>query len=419
MRQTRQMTTSRLGPVGSTRAGGYTLVELLLAMGLFSLLGVGMVALLSRASDLLTVGASSAETLDSLQTFSEAFGDDVATLYTMPDSETGRPDVRLYSDVVTCKLSDQKDERARIRRLFFVRLIPREGTAPMTRRAGASLEAKGVLDQQNDGAEVADGMLRATGGLMEVVWAAVPEDPQDLATMRLYRGYRSPIGGAGSLLPTRVSTDPGATVDERGPRDAAEIKDVAKPILSGVLHFDVAFWSRKTTTWEHDTPARSGGALHTWDSSRGILGALPTRQKYDGFYFAKDAESLADPTDDTFPRRVRVTLVVEQVGAKSEVGFLSADLDDSAKVVELESTAFVPATGTSTRYVKIGSEWIEFGGVDGTALIGCRRGQRGTEALPHTAGSTVHHGRTVVREYGISTFRDTYADELGSSVGRR
>jgi hypothetical protein len=402
-------------------AAGYSLTELLLAMGLFSLLGVGLVALLSRATDFLTAGASSTETMDALQTFSDSFGEDVTTLYTIPDSETGVPQVRLYSDYVKTDIDGDEKPDARIQRLCFVRLIPREATAALTRSAGTKIGAEGYMDQSNDVMEAAEGQLRATGGLMEAFWAAVPDSKDDVAVMRLYRGYRSPIGGTGSLLPLGDAAEPGTLPSERGPVHKAEIVNVAhaKPILSGVLHFGVEFWSRDTKTWDDQVQPRAGGALNTWDSTRGILPGLPSRSRDEGFFLAKSPESLADPTDDTFPRRLRVTLVVEEVGSNASVGFLVADLSQDAKTIDLSETGFIPTTESARRFVKIGAEWIRFEGVTDNGLTGCSRGQRGTLAQAHPAGGRVHHGRTVVREYGLAAFRDTYSDRLRASTRRR
>ena len=80
--------------------------------------------------------------------------------------------------------------------------------------------------------------------------------------------------------------------------------------------------------------------------------------------------------------------------------------------------AFVPGADTTKRYVKIGAEWIQFTGMEGNTLTGCVRGARGTTAAVHELGSIVHHGRTVVREYSIATFRDTYQDDLPALTRR-
>jgi hypothetical protein len=405
-------------PNQTSRRAGYSLTELLMAMGLFSLLGIGLVALLSRASDFLTTGQSGAETLDALQTFTESFSADVETLYTRADTDGVMPDVRMYADHVDCDVNGDEQPNARIQRLFFTRLIPREATSPMTRAAGTVVGAEGVLDQADDAVEADEGKLRATGGLMEVFWTAVPDRADDPAVMTLYRGFRSPIGGEGSLLPLGAANDPGLLGDVKGAQSRAQVADVARPILSGVLYFGVQFWSRKTRTWDEDEVPRNGGPLHTWDSTRGIMGPIGRGSRYDGFYFAKGEESVSDPTDDTYPRRMRVTLVVEQVGNNAAVGFLAADLSADANYVELQDARFVPAADTTKRYIKIGAEWIQFVGMEGNTLTGCVRGARGTQPTAHESGSIVHHGRTVVREYSIAAFRDTYQDDLPALTGR-
>jgi prepilin-type N-terminal cleavage/methylation domain-containing protein len=416
----------RSGPATPRRAG-FTLIELLLAMGLFTVLATGLVALLSRSSEFLATGASQTETMDSLQAFAEAFSADVSTLAGRYDSETGRPDVRLFCDYVPSDIDGDAKADLPIQRLFFVRVIPGEAVHPLTRAAGTKLGAKDYIDQLEDEDKAQAGTLKATGGLMEVFWTALPvprrvEDTDyDPAVMQLWRGYRAPPGGPRSLLPVKWHRDPNATALERGPIDAKDIRAVATPVLSGVLHFGVEFWSRKTTTWDPQVRVREGGPLWTWDSTRGIL---PQGEGTDGFFFSKgkagtdERSSLDDPTDDTFPRRIRVTCVVEELGAGARVGFLSEDLSQDAKAIELEDTRFFPASDTAQRYVKIGTEWIEVEGVRDGGLRVRRRGARGTLATAHRAGDKVHHGRTFIGEYDIAAFRDTYRDELPTITSR-
>jgi hypothetical protein len=290
------------------------------------------------------------------------------------------------------------------------------------------------VDQQDDAAEGAAGKLRPTGGLMEVFWTAVPESNDDLAVMTLYRGVRSPIGtppsvapgpggaapaglaaGPPSLLPVRAGTDAmAAGMAERGPLDLPEIRSVARPVLAGVLHFGVEFWGRKTETWDPGEPPPKG-PLEGWDSTRGVLAK---GKGTEGFFLARSADSLDDPGDDTYPRRLRVTLVVEEVGRNALTGRLFGELAADSKIVELYDARFLPATDTARRFVKIGAEWIEFETVEGNRLQGCRRGARGTVAAAHSQGARVHHGRTIVKEYAVATFRDAYRDELPALTGR-
>jgi prepilin-type N-terminal cleavage/methylation domain-containing protein len=411
---------------------GYTLIELLLAMALFASLSTGLIALLARSSDFLASGASQTETMDSIQTFAEAFGADVRTLESRPDTETGRPDVRLYCDWAGCKLApDRTRPDLTIQRLFFVRAIPGDFGTPAGRRAGVDVKADKFLEQSVDDAKnAAAGKLRASGGLMEVFWTAMPESPDDLAVMQIWRGFRAPIGdppgpaSAGvstSLLPKKAWRDPTANAAERGPLDAAEIRARARPVLSGVLYFGVDFWASHTTTWAPTTRAADGGPLVTWDSTRGIM--VQGDQDADSFFLSKrrgyqESASLDDPTDDVFPRKIRATCVVEELGRNARVGYLQDALAPDAKSMSVADTKFFPAIETSHRYLKVDAEWMEVGVPDGNTFPVIRRGARGTVAVKHDAGARVHHGRTFVQEYDVATFRDAIGDELGTRTGR-
>jgi len=189
-------------------------------------------------------------------------------------------------------------------------------------------------------------------------------------------------------------------------------------VLPGVLYFGVEFWSRRTTTWDPTTQPPQG-PLMTWDSTRGVL---KKGKGVEEFWFSKSdsaVDSVEDPTDDTYPRRMRVTLVVEELGRNARTGNVMGDLAPDAAVIDVGDAAFIPATDTKERFVKIGAEWIRFEQVQGNRLTGCKRGVRGTVAESHPHGTRVHYGRTVVREVDVPTFRDAYRDELPAITGRR
>jgi len=403
-----------------TRTAGYTLIELLMAMTLFSAISTGLIALLARSSEFLTSGASQTETMDATQTFAEAFGDDISSMASRADSDTGRPDVRLFCDWAGVDLNDDKRPDVNLQRLFFVRTIRNELSSEAGQNSGIHVGAKDYLNQVSDAKKVADGTLKASGGLMEVFWMAVPESAEDPAVMQLWRGYRAPPGGPNSLLPLRGGRDPFAKGSEKGPTSPVEIRQVAKPILSGVLYFGVDFWSRRTTTWDPRVRSRDGGPIPTWDSTRGIL---LLGEDLDTFVFSKmsgpqDTTSLNDTTDDTYPRKIRVTCVLEELGRNARVGWLDEDIPADAKSLPCSDTRFFPASDTAQRYVKIEGEWMEVGMPGDGVIPVLRRGARGTTAVGHKSGSRIHHGRTFVQEYDVATFRDTYRDELGATTGR-
>jgi prepilin-type N-terminal cleavage/methylation domain-containing protein len=407
-----------------TGARGFSLIELLVAMSIFSVMGIAIVTLLARASEFSRSGSSTTETLDALQTFTETFTADVSGLYSRADSDDRAPDVRLWSDVVKSDVNGDGKPDAPIRRLMFVRMVPDEASGAVTRPAGSVVGAKEYYDLKDDYAEAVGGKLRATRGLMEVFWTAVPEDAANPAVMTVYRGVRSPIGRKDPfpLFPSRSASDPAARGPvERGPVDLPEIRQVARPLLSGVLYFGLDFWSRRTQTWD-PSQAPPEGPLSVWDSTRGVM---PKGKGFDGFWFAKSSgaqekPTLDDPTDDTYPRKVRVTMVVEESGQAARTGMLLEDLPPDATFMEISDTAFLPAIDTTRRYVKVDAEWIEFQGIEtGRRITGCKRGARGTTPALHARGAKVHHGRTIVREIAVATFRDAYRDELPAITGRR
>jgi hypothetical protein len=394
----------------------------MVAMSIFSVIGISIVTLLGKATEFSRSGSSTTEILDSLQSFTEAFSDDASTLYSRSGADDGQPAVRLWSDVVRSDVDGDQKADATVRRLAFVRMVPDEATSSATRAAGTSVGAKEFLDQSKDAEQAEKGLLRATSGLMEVFWAAVPETKDDLAVMTLYRGVVSPIGQQGrTFFPTKVVGDPSAKgPEDRGPVTLDEIRARCRPVLSGVLHFGVEFWSRRTETWDPSI-APPKGPLEVWDSTRGIM---RKGKGLDGFWFAKaegtlERPTLEDPTDDTFPRRIRVTLVAEEAGQHARVGNVMGGLAADATFIEISDTSFIPATDTTQRYVKIGDEWIQFTSTESNRLTGCKRGVRGTTATAHEHGARVHYGRTVIRDLTVATSRDAYRDELPNIGGRR
>jgi prepilin-type N-terminal cleavage/methylation domain-containing protein len=89
------------------RTRGFTLVELLIAMSLFLVLGTALVALLSKAMDFMGSGASGTEVLDKAADFLGPFQADLENVVVERTHNPGAPVVRFYSDFVP--LSSSKD----------------------------------------------------------------------------------------------------------------------------------------------------------------------------------------------------------------------------------------------------------------------------------------------------------------------
>jgi hypothetical protein len=359
-------------------AGGFSLLEVLVAMSMFMVLGAGLVALMSRAMDFLEGGAAGSEVQDKARDFVTPFARDVGNVAVERRLEPGKPTIRFLSDQVGYDSDGSGSVDYLAQRLVFVRHTTREVTDEKVRDQGI-------------------------GGLEEVIWIAVPtrlgilaerdrrvstvdEDAQaqpadlpDAGLLTLYRGVRAPIGGPMSLF------------DRQLVRRLEKLVAVADPLMNNVLHFSVEFEGVRNQ-WT------SG-----WDSTRSIE---PSRYLKFPWYVGPD--SFEDARDDVSPRALRVTFVFERTGSGANPAKLLDTIGDEAKRITVDRPSLLAGAGEP--YVKVGSEWIQHSGSvrsDGTLAI-VNRGARGTLAKPHEAGTLVRTGMTVVRTILIPSYREDW-----------
>jgi hypothetical protein len=124
-----------------------------------------------------------------------------------------------------------------------------------------------------------------------------------------------------------------------------------------------------------------------------------------GFGLDLGPASLDDPRDDVWPRWVRVTLVVAARRAAPPDSYLTQPVGEAEQSLALSRPEDLPAVDENP-FVKVGAEWVRFGGIAGTSLTGLRRGQRGTRAVPHPAGTPVRAGRLLVLDLALPQGRD-------------
>ena len=179
------------------------------------------------------------------------------------------------------------------------------------------------------------------------------------------------------------------------------------PLLSGVTHLGFKFWLPTTTTWDEDVKPlssnpknRPAGPALQWDSTRAVLTEKDVRSGQ--FAFRANPESLADPSDDLFPSRIEVTVVI-----RGSAEFPSLDLarEVGAKdtMIWLSSVAGLPHEG----YIRVGDEWMRYESIQGDALKLKKsgRGARGTKAAKHLIGTEVDVGTTFRRVVEIPAHR--------------
>lgn len=347
------------------RRRGLTLIELLVALSVFMILGTSLVVFLRTGIDTWRVGEMRRESFERGQAILDTIEDDLRALHPDPyHGDGGRVDVALLSDY---------DANGR-QRLRFVRSLAGETRHPITREAGSLTGGFADYDFENDGFESRAGLLRAPGGLQEIAYVFDPDPEREL----LWRGLRSPVGGERSLL-----IDENIYPEEGGVRHC-------RPFADGVLYLEYNFWGPNTSTWLRE----DGGALTGWDSTRGMLPGG------EGF----DPASRDQPRDDVFPSRVQVVLVLRPARA-ARLGRLRTAIDERDDEIALDTTQHYPELAFP--YIRIDDEWIRYESIQGGRLYGCTRGVRGTEPAVHDVGTPAVYGTTFSRVIRIPGSRES------------
>ncbi len=345
---------------------GMTLIELLVALSVFLVLGSSLVLFLRVGIDTWRVGEMRREAYERGAGILDQMEDDLRSLH--PDAyhgDHGEVDVLLLSDY---------DQNGR-QRLRFVRSLAGETRHPITRLAGSKTGGFADYDYVNDAQESRAGLMRAPGGLQEIAYIFDPDRQNEL----LWRGVRSPVGGERSVL-----LDENIYPEEGGLRHC-------RPFADGVLYLEYNFWGGHTTSWLGE----EGAALARWDSTRGILPAD------DGNF---SPASRHEPRDDLFPSRVQVILVLRPARA-ARFGRLSRRIDAKDDEITLDFAGYYPEKAFP--YIRIEDEWVRYESISGQRINGCERGVRGTEAVEHDAGIQVIYGTTFSRVVRIPGARDT------------
>ncbi len=401
-----------------SRRRGFTLLELLIAMTIFAILGTSAVVMMRQGATLFTAGTRENELSDRQDTLLPELARDLARL-AIPDSFDPPPPVptaeqlggarpppppppveeRLRSGTV--RLTEAADATLRSHPcpyLAFVVSTGEEAHDPRLVRAGDPVApgqapkpyVKGEVDKADR-----DTVFHATGGRMEVLWIAVPLDPAHPAVLSLFRGYRSPVGGAESLLdPANFNT-------------LTKIRARCDLRHEGVLHLGIT-WRRVTARdWQEVAGRGAGGDVAyvgpAWDSTRALDKDWP---------LFVGLPSLSDPSDDLFPQYVRLegTLAAPGPGGygKGETRLSAPAAADEARLA-VENVDALLGPGPQVRHLKVDAEWMLYDvrRVDPTRReVTVERGARGTPKAAHDAMADVHVGQASSAEIQLPVFRD-------------
>jgi len=397
---------------------GFTLLEVLISMSLFTVLGLGVVLLMRTGIDMWLSGNRASLQEDRVEQSLPRLEEDlrmvsvtrrrVRRIYDPKNADPERepdpivPQNRFLSGYLDYKIGD---DTIACRYVAFVRDLTGLSEMDMyIARAGTNPKAESYIDGINDEAEFKKNDHLPTGGVAEVLWIWLP-DERNPGVGTIYRAYRSPIGGPGTLL------------DPKNYESARVLMNKVKPqpMIQGVILFDMLFWTQFTTTWVWDRSqpsvtqrptdkdaAKVGrppcGPSRTWDSTRGLFSDKV-------FRLSRGEKSANWALDDIWPRMVRVEFAVNEEETRLVLPLSSGDLQLTVELGDF-------ATGRGDLYLKlmkVGREWVRIVGRDGSQsdlFVIDRRGLRETPKLEHAAESPVFFGRVLDLTITVPSFRD-------------
>ncbi len=401
---------------------GLTLIELVIVMGLLGILlsflaslvsdslriwsmGEGRASLESRAHVALEAASADFEQMEGL--VARSFQTGRKSRFRAIQSRQGAPantgrfrsDFVPYTqegktlppDVVEAKPS-QLDWFPRLR--FVLRLEEAEAEQRMRAELRKEiLNEEGALGRSALAAKIRERLSgQPIPRIGECLLRVKPSGVEDGAYLELYRDVR--------VLDSRVKK---RWVDD------GEEPEMTTPLLGNLLYISYRFRSQYTTGMERqDSRAASkapGAPELCWDSAR--AGTFPLDHPILRFTLDLDAKSGPDPLDDVLPRAIEVLVVVDEGPDLADTGILSETIDKSERQIRVDYPERLP-TLYARNYVKIGSEWISYSGIDRDRLLGVRRGERQTAPRPHESGVKIHGGREAVLRLPIAVGRDSW-----------
>jgi prepilin-type N-terminal cleavage/methylation domain-containing protein len=351
---------------------GFTLVELLVSMGILALMGVLMLSFMNAAMRGWRVAEAGRQIYTKADAVMDVLDEDIGSAFTIEPSGTDS----VMAFMVCERLGDNSPM------LYFTRTIE----AGPERRYLANAGEGGDQGREFNGVAVDN--LRTLGGLMEVVYF------WDSKGERLMRAFNAP--------PTRrLQLD----------RDA-----LARPVAEGVIFFDLRFWDRWTASWEGADPYRwdrsndQAVALPVWDSTRDSPRESDNPLMVFRNYYVPG--SYNDPGDDVFPEKIRLTIVVDADQHVRPMQLLRDAVSEAEGLLRLDSGAGIPGPKDVYPFVYADGEWMRVTEKMDRGVIKVKRGVRGTIPVPHKSRAEVRVGETFVREFFLPGFRRDYLQDM-------
>ncbi|MBX3472983.1 MAG: prepilin-type N-terminal cleavage/methylation domain-containing protein [Planctomycetes bacterium] len=373
---------------GTRRARGFTLIELMVAIGILMVLGVMIIGFLRGALTMNRTGTARGKAYEAAQTTLRMLQDDLEQVIAKPPHAHG-PQGDL-------SFSIQQDPWGR-QMLCFMRAWGEEqsslagydsGRAAPGQRIGSGGPGR-TWSSDFQGRNVEDTM-RASRGNLEVVWMMEPVG----ASLRLYRAERSPPQANGGLIDSMLNWAaryrpnnprlavgyddpvPGAFLREYGLGTPARAASPANPAIWS--QFDLVAenvvclgiecwddWQGRTTTWL----SGRDGPVTSW-----ALGQRLNAGQY------------------PLPSAIRITLIVaadDPIRAESP---LVGEANRGDTSLFLDGTDNFPDVTSPLAFVRVNGEMMGFAGKSSTTIGSLARGALGTREVDHPKGSVAVAG---------------------------
>lgn len=382
---------------------GLTMVELMVASALASILMIALFRLLDVSLDMWTKGETRRAVVEQATATAELLAQDMRALH---GGQQG--------DLLVEWVPFDADGDGRTDRLWpRFRLVRQASVVDLLRvaRAGRDPERRSAAAAAADGdARAQDGEPPAAGigleplppgaGLLQVAWAVVPAGSRGEGRLEglLLRGEELlEAGSVGTLF------DEGAFTPSGQPRPGT-----THEVTGGVLWIGVQFATQTSIVrdgWRIGDLARDTAA--SWDAwNRG----RPDPEVH--IWNEPGAGMPAVGERPLLPRRVRIEIEFEGARERRRRTTLAEPLEKETAAFAVENGRTLPAT--RGRHLLVGTEWMEVLGVDGDR-VRVRRGARGSAPTLHSAGEMVHHGEPVIVDVPVVLHSDDW--NLGGNLG--
>jgi Flp pilus assembly pilin Flp len=251
--------------------------------------------------------------------------------------------------------------------------------------------------RQASAAEVAritalDPEPKLQSALVEVVYVVLPrggdsEDHRSLGV--LWRGVRLVSSETQSFL-----------ADDYFRRTGDPAPGSVEEVTGGVLWLGVLCATQTSIVhdgWEvGEDLADAATAWDAWDRDR----LDPTRHHWN-----VPGAGMPEVGDSALlPRRVRIELEMEREADLRRRTTVAEIVTASDNLIMVDDPQRLPRNG---EMIKIGGEWLQITDRAGSRVT-VRRGERGTQATVHQAGARIHYGERLVREVPIELYREDW-----------